>query len=138
MPPSYQIFNSVGNRTSNFPTAKMVGVATLIILIGIVIWQAPAISSFIQGVTDNQQSEYSTLSLVAGQQVKYQNNEETFTFTYRKLVADQTGLIYISNEKQQTRNHPAILGTEYEDFGLTYKITTVNSELAVIQVRPSP
>jgi len=119
------------------PLGKVAGVVLLFVLIGVFVWQSSAIVGFFQSFSGSGDSEYSTLSLVAGQYVTYESGNRTFVFSYKLSAADQTDLFYVVDDLQQTRSFPAAAGAVYHEFGLEIKVSVVNSDLAVLLVKPS-
>ncbi len=108
----------------------------LIVVIGLVAWQAPALVSFLQG--NNGSDEYSQLNLAAGQYVQYVQGNSTYVFSYGLSSEDTSGLFYVVLDSQQSRSFPATAGAVYHDLGLEIKVSSVTSNLAVLQVKPTP
>jgi hypothetical protein len=118
----------------------LVWVAAAILLIvvvgGLVAWQAPAITAFLQR-TSTESDGYSQLNLAAGQYVQYAQGNSTYVFSYELSSADATGLFYMVMDSQQSRSFPATAGAVYHDLGLEIKVSSVTSNLAVLQVKPT-
>jgi hypothetical protein len=108
----------------------------LIVVIGLVAWQAPALMSFLQG--NNGSDEYSQLNLAAGQYVQYVQGNSTYVFSYGLSSEDTSGLFYVVLDSQKSRSFPATAGAVYHDLGLEIKVSSVTSNLAVLQVKPTP
>ncbi len=116
------------------PSWIIAAVLVLVVLGGLLVWQAPAIGDFLQG---NSASEgYSQLNLAAGQYVQYMHNDSTYVFSYELSSADTTGLFYVVQDSQQSRSFPATAGAVYQDLGLEIKVSSVTSNLAVLLVKP--
>jgi hypothetical protein len=114
---------------------KVVGVAVIVVLLIVMVWQAPAISSFFSG-QNNGESEYSQLSLAVGQYVTYTHNDSNYVFSYSLSATDITGLFYVVKDSQQTRSYPATSGAVYQDLGLEMKVSSTTSNIAIILVKP--
>jgi hypothetical protein len=106
----------------------------LIVVIGLVAWQAPALMSFLQG--NNGSDEYSQLNLAAGQYVQYVQGNSTYVFSYGLSSEDNSGLFYVVLDSQQSRSFPATVGAVYHDLGLEIKVSSVTQNLVVLQVKP--
>jgi hypothetical protein len=120
------------------PLDKIAVAVLLIVVVGVLVaWQAPAIGSFLQG-NSGSSDEYSQLNLAAGQYVQYAQGNSTYVFSYGLSSADSTGLFYVVMDSQQTRSYPATAGAVYHDLGLEIKVSSVTSNLAVLQVKPAP
>ncbi len=115
-----------------------IAVAVLLVLVvgGLMAWQAPAITAFLNG-SDGESGEYSQLNLAAGQYVQYVQGNNTYVFSYTLSSADATGLFYVVLDSQQSRSFPATVGAVYHDLGLEIKVSSVTSNLAVLQVKPT-
>jgi len=106
----------------------------LIVVIGLVTWQAPALVSFLQG--NNGSGEYAQLNLAAGQYVQYAQGNSTYVFSYGLSSEDTSGLFYVVLDSQQSRSFPATAGAVYHDLGLEIKVSSVTQNLVVLQVKP--
>ncbi|XES76522.1 MAG: hypothetical protein ACBZ72_10100 [Candidatus Bathyarchaeia archaeon] len=112
-----------------------VGVLAVVLVGVLVAWQAPAIGSFF-GASGGS-GEYTQLNLAAGQYVQYAQGNSTYVFSYELSSADTTGLFYVVMDSHQTRSYPATAGAVYHDLGLEIKVSSVTSNLAVLQVKPT-
>jgi hypothetical protein len=88
------------------------------------------------GPLQTGQSDQSQLNLVAGISQTYTHGSNTYTFSYRLTASDNSGLFYVARNVEQSRSYPAVPGAIYRDLGLEMKITSVTSELLVLQVQP--
>ncbi|MDR0373155.1 MAG: hypothetical protein LBI79_06320 [Nitrososphaerota archaeon] len=109
----------------------------VVLAVGLLVWQAPAISSFFEGLSGSD-SEYSTLSLVSGISQTYQHNNDTFVFSYKLSSADSSNLLYVTQNVEQSRSFPAVAGATYSDLGLEMKVSSATQELLVLLVKPLP
>jgi hypothetical protein len=126
-------------KKNSFPSPKSV-VAVVVVLglaLAVLAWQAPAISSFFQDV-NNSNSDYTTLSLVAGVSQTYHNGDDAYVFSYKLSASDDTGLFYVARNVEATRSYPAVAGAVYSDLGVEMKVSSVTSEMLVLLVKPLP
>jgi hypothetical protein len=122
------------NKKSFLSTKTVVAVIVVVVLaVALIAWQAPAISSFFENTGD---SEYTTLSLVAGVSQTYQNGADSYTFSYKLSAADTSNLFYVTRNVESTRSYPAVAGATYSDLGVEMKVSSVTSELLVLLVKP--
>ena len=120
------------------PTGWIAVIALIVIVAGLVIWQAPALMSPSPSSGNGGNSDYSQLNLVSGISITYEQGGNSYVFSYRLTAADNSGLFYVSENVQQSRSFPAVAGAVYSDLGLELKVTSVTSELLVLQVKPLP
>jgi hypothetical protein len=117
-------------------TEKVLGIVFLVVLLGLLIWQAPAISSFFQG-PNGDEPDYSQLNLAAGQYITYVHDGSTFVFSYGLSPTADASLFYVVKDSQQTRSYPATTGAVYHDIGLEIKVSSATSNLVTLQVKHS-
>jgi hypothetical protein len=116
---------------------KLVAIAVLILLIGLLVWQLPAITSFFEEVIGGDtEDEYSTLSLVPGVSATYSHAGDSFVFSYRMTPTDESGLFYVAKNVEQTRSFPAVAGAKYTALGLEMRVSSVTPNLLVLLVKP--
>ncbi len=115
----------------------MILVVVLVLAVAVLAWQAPAISSFLEGVNSSN-SDYTTLSLVAGVSQTYRNGADSYTFSYKLSASDNTNLFYVARNVEATRSYPAVAGAVYSELGVEMKVSSVTSELMVLLVKPLP
>jgi hypothetical protein len=116
---------------------KVVALVLVVLAVGLLVWQAPAISSFFEGISGSD-SEYTTLSLVPGISQTYQHDSGSFVFSYKLSSADVSDLFYVALNVEQTRSFPAVAGAVYSDLGLEMKVSSVTPNLLVLLVKPLP
>lgn len=116
---------------------KLAAIAVLMLLIGLLVWQLPAITSFFEEVIgDGAEDGYSTLSLVPGVSVTYSHANDAFVFSYRMTPTDESGLFYVAKNVEQTRSFPAVAGAKYSALGLEMRVSSVTPNLLVLLVKP--
>jgi hypothetical protein len=109
-----QLRAASGKRLTS--TEKVLGFAFLFVLLGLLVWQAPAISSFFQG-SNSDESDYVQLNLAAGQYVTYSHDGSTFVFSYGLSSTADSGLFYVVKDSHQPRSYPPTAGAVYRDLG---------------------
>ncbi len=125
------------SKKTAFPSRKVVVpvLLLLVLAVAVLVWQAPAISSFFQGLSDSN-SEYTTLSLVSGVSQTYTHGNDSYVFSYKLSAADNSALFYVAKNVEQTRSFPAVPGATYSDLGVEMKVSSVTSDLLVLLVKP--
>ncbi|MDR0470545.1 MAG: hypothetical protein LBH79_02310 [Nitrososphaerota archaeon] len=123
-------------KKKGFPVEKVVGFFLVVLVFGILLWQAQGlISSF--GGSNSSESEYTTLSLVPGISKTYQHNNDNFVFSYKLSDTDTSNLLYVTkNAVAQSGSYPAVAGATYSDLGLEMKLGSVSKNMLVLQVKP--
>ncbi len=119
------------------PKVLIIALAMVVLVIVVLAWEAPAISSFLQGVED-QNTGYTQLSLVAGVSQTYKHGNDSYVFSYSLQPSDNSGLFYAAKNSVETRSFPAVAGAVYSDLGLEMKVSSVTSDLMVLLVKPLP
>lgn len=114
---------------------KVAAVTFLVVLVGVLVWQAPAVGSLLGGSNGNG-SEYAQLNLVEGQYVTYNYDDSSFVFSYGLTPTDDLALFYVVKDAQQTRSYPATVGAVYLDLDLEIKVSAVTSNLVTLLVKP--
>jgi|GEM_PF-2257074 len=131
-------FFQVGTTTKKkgFPVEKVVGFLLVVLVFGILLWQAQGLISLF-GDSKSSETEYTTLSLVPGISKTYQHNSDNFVFSYKLSDTDTSNLLYVTkNAVEQTGSYPAVAGATYSDLGLEMKLGSVSSNVLVLQVKP--
>jgi len=123
-------------KKAGFPVEKITGFLLVVLVFGILIWQAQGLLSLF-GNSNKSEIEYTTLSLVPGISKTYQNSNSNYVFSYKLSDTDTSNLLYVTkNAVEQTGSYPAVAGATYSDLGLEMKLGSVSKNLLVLQVRP--
>ncbi|MCL2475981.1 hypothetical protein [Candidatus Bathycorpusculum sp.] len=123
-------------KKKGFPVEKVVGFLLVVLVFGILLWQAQGLISLF-GDSKSSETEYTTLSLVPGISKTYQHNSDNFVFSYKLSDTDTSNLLYVTkNAVEQTGSYPAVAGATYSDLGLEMKLGSVSSNVLVLQVKP--
>jgi hypothetical protein len=133
---NFQTISISWNR-QRFFSAKFAAVAFILVLLAILLWQSSAIVAFFESFSSANTAEYTTISLVSGQYITYQNENSSYLFSFGLYPGDQTNVFYVARDVQQTRGYPATPGAVYYDLGLEIKVSAVSSDLAVLLVKPT-
>jgi rubredoxin len=127
-------FREKPKARKHFPIKRVIGLAFVLIMIGVFLWYTPVIISTVQNFFS--QSSYTKMTLVIGQFVTYDHGDNHYGFAWRLLPTDPTNVFYVSTGFQ-TRVFSATEGATYKDLGLEIKVSEVHSDHIVLLVKPT-
>jgi len=117
-----------------FPVKKVIGLFSIIAIVGAFLWYAPTIISTVQNLFS--QSSYTKVTVVMGQIAIYDHGDNHYVFGYRLIASDPIDKFYVSSGFQ-TRVFSATEGATYKDLGIEIKVLEVHSDYIVLLVKPT-
>lgn len=121
-------------------TRKILAFSLAVVILGVVLWNAPFIISLIQNYFI--QLSYTKVKVLAGmpKDIEIEGNKYVFTYKYRDIfypdLSDDKFYVFVGLTKEAYKGFPLIEGEKYEAFGVEIVVSEVHSDYIVLLVKP--